>query len=75
MCFVVSVCVGDSIEHVSVLVDRRTTGDKTTFQLILAHVFTGDCKHYGGEWARTLQARNRIKRVISLIVVELDLYL
>merc|ERR1719271_358909 len=34
---------------------KQTASGKSTFQLILTHVFTGNCKDYGGEWAPTLQ--------------------
>ena len=34
---------------------------KSEHQLILAHVFTGNCKDYGGKWANTLQVSDYFK--------------
>jgi len=34
---------------------EQTASGKSQYQLILTHVFTGNCKDYGGGWARTLQ--------------------
>merc|ERR1719201_553290 len=34
---------------------KKSGSDKSTYQLILAHVFTGNCEDYGGEWAPKLQ--------------------
>merc|ERR1719201_2321920 len=34
---------------------KQTASGKSQYQLILTHVFTGNCKDYGGEWAPKLQ--------------------